>query len=131
MPLSITDLHAGDRVVLNCPHARHHAKREAIYEGLIGRHEAITFIYLSGGHVTGRDWVRQFAEVEQFAMFLMQVVGPGEALDLVMDDGKRQPLPATATTALRALFGVRPDNTLYDDEQRTVFIERRVTMGQG
>jgi len=34
MPLKVTDLKPGDRVLLNCPKSRVTAKREAVFEGI-------------------------------------------------------------------------------------------------
>lgn len=111
MPLAITDLHAGDRVVLNCAQARVTQKREAIFEGVFAsvndamHRGGYTAIALPGGRPT-----EEFLNGGAWARFLMQSC---EGVDLV------------------GAFRIEPDGALREEEGRRITIERRVRMGQG
>jgi hypothetical protein len=132
MSLLVSDLKPGDRVLLNCPKSKMQTRREAVFEGVKDRRQVAQAVWTAGSAVTGRDWRRQFDRQECFAIFLLQTMGPGASLDFLNADGERIPMPARmAITELRGLFAVREDGTMFDDENRTVFIERRLAMAQG
>jgi len=134
MPLKVTDLKPGDRVLLNCPKSRVTAKREAVFEGIfaslseaqertgtvhIDLVDDTAFAFLSHG----KTWAR----------FLFQRVGPGECVNLRRADGSITALGLApgCSTDLVGAFLVEPDGSLREEEGRRIFIERRITAGQG
>lgn len=109
MPVSIDSLAPGDRVVLNCPAARVDKKRPAEFEGVFAHAEdcgrrpgrGLTIV-----DDTTREYVRKAEKRgERFARFLMETRGEVE---------------------ICAVFVVEPDGALRDDEDRRIWIERRL-----
>jgi hypothetical protein len=103
MPIKVTELQAGDRVVLNCPKSRVTVKRNAEFEAcyrtvdeMVEKHDATlitkaTVEFLKSGGL--------------WASFLFS---SNDAIDL------------------RCGFRVEPDGTMRDDEGRLVYVERRL-----
>ncbi len=126
MPLKITDLQPGDRVILNCPKARVSRQREAQFEGLFRSvAEAMTKIG-DGALIMGPETAKFLEEGGLWAAFLLQTrTDPVVRLRHV--DGSHDDIPNLGgEIALRAAFVVEPDGSLREEEGRRVFIERRL-----
>jgi hypothetical protein len=133
MPLKVTELQPGDRVVLNCPKARGNQKREAQFKGIYHSIDdamkadncdvlamgPMTEKFLSSG---GRRW----------AAFLLQTTtGPGQLMTYPGGDPVAGLPPFPGATRLTAAFVVEPDGGMREEQGRRVFIERRLVMGHG
>jgi hypothetical protein len=131
MPIPVTDLKPGDRVILNCPKARRQVKREAQFSGMFESFEAASAIdavmivreaamrFISSG---GPAWAR----------FLLQTVSGGNRILEYPGGGVIQGLPeVNGETLLLAVFAVEPDGSMREEFGRRIFIERRLAMGKG
>jgi hypothetical protein len=108
MPIKLTDLKPGDRVMLNCPKARTQPRREAIFEG----------IFESVAAAAADSEI--MAVGENTAAFLAS--GNGWARSLLQTEGHFR---------LAIGFRIEPDGSLREEDGRRIFIERRLSMGQG
>jgi hypothetical protein len=132
MPIRVTDLKPGDRVVLNCPKARRNSKREAQFEGIF---ESMDDAMNHGGKAPDvllmEHATEAFLAQKVWARFLLQTVSEsGQVLRYPGGDAMNLPKFA-GITELSAAFLVEPDGSLREEEGRRVFIERRVFVGQG
>ena len=126
MPLRITDLAPGDRVILNCPKSRVAQKREAQFEGIYhSLQDAMTGydILLAG---TSTAEFLESGGTLGWAAFLFQV--SAEPLVRVRNpDGSPTYIPnPSGSMELRGAFVVEPDGSLREEEGRRIFIERRL-----
>jgi hypothetical protein len=112
MPLRITDLQPGDRVVLNCPKSRVSVKREAVFEGIFESLDQTISKERTGGRAAylAGSATAEFLGSRPWARFLMQ---SRSGVDLI------------------GAFAIQDDGTLKDEEGRSIFIERRVFVGVG
>lgn len=103
MPIRVTDLKPGDRVVLNCPMARV-PHRTAQFEGVYpSAAEAARTV--AAGHDLTILAGKEFPAEGRHAVFLLSTVGSQE---------------------LRGSFAVTPDGNLQDDDGRTIYVEQRL-----
>lgn len=103
MPLNITDLKVGDRVILNCPKAtkpRREAQFEGIYHSIGDAISSLDALVLPGATA---EFLASGAL--GWAGFLLQTKGG---------------------VSLHAGFRIEPDGGLREEEGRRIFIERRV-----
>ena len=106
MPIKVTDLEPGDRVLLNAPKSRTATHREAIFMGLAPSALAL---------------------MKDASIF----IAAGEALTVEFLDSSRcwagfQFFIGDAGTKFCCGFAVDPDGSLRDDSGMRVFIERRL-----
>ena len=133
MPVSVTDLKPGDRVVLNCPKARGQAKREAVFQGIF---RSVAEAMASEPSIDAMIMMPQteafLSQGTAWARFLLQTIsGPMQILEYP-GGGAIKGMPShDGPTALMAAFLIEPDGGLREEEGRRIFIERRVVMGQG
>jgi hypothetical protein len=103
MPIPVTDLQPGDRVVLNCPKSRVTAKRQAQFEGiyssLADAMNGATILIAGTGTA---DFLEQSG---RFAGFLF---GRMDNRDL------------------RMALAIDPDGSLRDEEGRKIYVEQRL-----
>jgi hypothetical protein len=129
MPVLVTDLTPGDRVMLNCPKARgNQTKRVAQFDGIFGSlDEAMT---ASGGVcalLTQRDTEAFIAAGGRFAKFLLQTAAESTPILEYPGGGAIRGLPELpAGTQLIAAFVIEPDGSLRDEEGRRIYIEQRL-----
>jgi hypothetical protein len=132
MPLKVTDLKPGDRVLLNCPKSRLMTKREAVFEGLYHSLQDAMADGPPGVLMIGKateEFLRSGAQ--GWAGFLFQVTRE-PVLHIRHPDGTFDEFPnLTGEMSLRGAFVVEPDGSLREEEGRRIFIERRVVMGRG
>jgi|SRR5579863_151170 len=110
MPLTITDLKPGDRVVLNCPKARTAQHKEAQFEGVFRSFQEMIKVGTADLTVISEPTVEYLQSERLWARFRMFTGASWELL---------------------AGFAVNPDGSLRDDEGRRITIERRSRMQAG
>ena len=120
MPLRVTDLQPGDRVIINCPKARRLARREVEFRGILTAAEIQEWASGGGGAVYGK-----IEPDARYAEFLLRTVDTATPHDLLDEHGQRHRLPDYRIVRHSCLMRIVGDG-LKDDENRTVFIERRL-----
>ncbi len=133
MPIAITDLTPGDRVVLNCPKARGgQTHREAQFEGIFTSIDEAMRKTEIGMLLMGPSTAEFLSTGQAWARFLLQTVsGPTRVLEYPGGGAVRGLPDFAGSTVLTAAFRIEPDGSLREEEGRRIFIERRLRMGQG
>ncbi len=126
MPLKVTDLKPGDRVMLNCPKSRLMAQREAEFEGIYPSiADAMNNTGL-GVIVMGSGTQAFLNEGKLWAAFLFQT-SRDPVVRLRHSDGSFNEIPNPVKyLVLRGAFQVEPDGTLREEEGRRIYIAYRL-----
>jgi hypothetical protein len=129
MPVPVTDLKPGDRVLLNCPKARGQAKREAQFKGIYKSITDTLSEYDATAILRGPGTDALFESGQAVAGFILQT---GDPATFLYPSGEALHAPhAGGTSDLTLVLRIEPDGSLREETGMRVFIERRMRMGQG
>jgi hypothetical protein len=135
MGVQTSELKPGDRVVLNCPHARITAKRDAIFEGIFGFEDAIkrlmADLVADPSRSIDLSHVSQELRDASFAVFLFSTFPAGAVVREVKRDQRGEPFTLPSPVEQRMLLRVLPGGRLMDEEHRPVYVESVTRMGFG
>jgi hypothetical protein len=128
MPLPITELTQGDRVVLNCPRGAPQTKRDAVFKGILRTREELRELL---AHATVQFEINlDFLEAGvAVAAFLMHT---GNSADFEYPGGgKMIPEFPPFDGQQVMLVQIDAEGNLREEGGHRVWIERRLRMGMG